>query len=127
MVSFIKLIFGILLNPIVLLGLGASWYVIFHYGLENYRQLLSIPYIYALLWGVCLVYALLFKHVYVPNSNKIDWWGTVKSSFGHLIVMLATIVVACSVYYVAKDNWSEKLDRYARNQKVQDTLPVNQR
>jgi hypothetical protein len=126
MVSFIKLILGILLNPVVLAGIGVSWYVIFHYGLENYRQLLSIPYIYGLLWLACLLYALLFKHVYVPNSSKIDWWGTFKSSFGHLIVLLITVVVACSIYYVAQDNWSEKLDRYARNQKVQDTLPVNQ-
>ncbi len=126
MVAFLKLVFSILLNPIVLIGLGISWYVIFHYGLENYRQLLALPQVYVALWGICLVYALTLKHVYIPNSNKIDWWGTFKSSFGHLLVMLVTIVVACAVFYVSQDNWGEKLDRYARNQKVQDTLPINQ-
>ncbi|MBQ7632516.1 MAG: hypothetical protein IJS88_00175 [Alphaproteobacteria bacterium] len=124
--AFIKLILSIIINPVVLAGIGVSWYIIFHYGLDNYRQLLSVPYIYVFLWGFCLIYALVLKHVYVPNSNKVDWWATFKSSFGHLLVMLLTIVVACSVYYVSQDNWGEKLDRYARNQKVQDTLPINQ-
>ena len=126
MISFIKLILSILLNPIVLIGLGISWYIIFYYGLDNYRQLMSVPYIYVALWGICLLYALLLKHVYVPNSSKIDWWATFKSSFGHLIVMLVTIVIACASYYLLQDDWATKLDRYARNQKVQDTLPINQ-
>ena len=126
MVSFLKLIFGILLNPVVLLGLGISWYFIFHYGLENCRQLLSLPYIYGILWAICLVYALAFKRVFVPNSNTVDWWGTFKSSFAHLVVLLVTIAVACCIYFVTQDDWSTKLDRYARNQKAQDTLPINQ-
>ncbi len=124
--AFLKLIFSILLNPIVLIGLGISGYIIFYYGLQNYRQLASIPYVYVALWGICLIYALVLKHEYIPNSNKVDWWATFKSSFGHLIVLMLTIVVACGAYYVSQDNWGEKLDRYARNQKVQDTLPINQ-
>lgn len=127
MVAFLKLILSILLNPIVLIGLGISWYIVFYYGLANYRQLIAIPYLYVALWGICLMYALILKHEYVPNSSKVDWWATFKSSFGHLIVMLVTIVIACLAFYVSQDNWGEKLDRYARNQKVQDTLPINQR
>ena len=126
MVAFLKLVLSILLNPIVLIGLGISWYIIFNYGLENYRQLLALPQVYVGLWGICLVYALVLKHEYVPNSNKVDWWATFKSSFGHLIVMLVTIVIACLAYFVLQDDWATKLDRYARNQKVQE-LPINQR
>jgi hypothetical protein len=39
-------------------------------------------------------------------------------------MMFVTIIIACSIYYVANDNWSSKIDRYARNQKAQDTLPT---
>lgn len=127
MFSYIKMILLVLFNPMVMTGLIISYYFLSHYGLGNYRQILGNPNIYGILWLISLLYALFFKHVYKPNSDEVDWWATFKSSFGHLALMFMTIIIACSIYYVADDNWGSKIDRYARNQKAQDTLPaINQ-
>lgn len=124
MFSYVKMILLIILNPMVLAGLIISYYFLSRYGLENYRQILGNPNIYGVLWLIALAYALFFKHIYKLDSDKVDWWATIKSSFGHFLIMFVTIIIACSIYYVSNDNWSDKLDRYARNQKAQDTLPT---
>ena len=126
MFSYIKMVLLILCYPMVLTGLVVSYYFLSHYGLENYRQILGNPNIYGVLWLIALLYALFFKHIYKLDSDQVDWWATFKSSFGHLAMMIVTIIIACSIYYVADDNWSTKIDRYARNQKAQDTLPTEQ-
>ena len=127
MVSFIKLCLSIILHPLVLIGLALAGYFLINYGLSSYGQFINNPFYYLCIWGIAVVYAFIFRHVYYPESTKVNWWKTFTSTFAHTLVIMLTIVVSCIIYYFADNNWGERIDRYARNQKTQDTLPyINQ-
>ena len=130
--DFIKFIFRvIILNPMALIGIAVGIYIMHDKGMNYFQQVLDNPRVYAVqalgaLWGVAVVYALLFKHVYQIDGKKINWWGTFTGSFWHLFTILLAAFFTCIIYWSVTYDWATKLDRYARNQQVQDTLPINQ-
>ena len=131
--DFIKFVFRvIILNPMALIGIAVGVYIMHGDGMNYFQQIMDNPRVYAVqaigvLWGIAAVYALLFKHVYQIDGKKINWFGTLTSSVWHLLTILLAIGFTCVIYWSVTYDWGTKLDRYARNQKVQDTLPpINQ-
>lgn len=131
--DFIKFIFRvIILNPMALIGIAVGVYIMQNGGLSYIQQIIAepqayIPHALGALWGAALLYALLFKHVYHIDGKKINWWGTFTSSFWHLFIILLAAFLTCVIYWCVNYDWGDKLDRYARNQRTQDSLPpINQ-
>lgn len=128
--DFIKFIFRvIILNPMALIGVAVGIYIMQNGGIAYLQQIVDepkayVPQILGGLWVIALLYALLFKHVYHIDGKKINWWGTFTSSFWHLFTILLAAVFTCVIYWCTGYEWGDKLDRYARNQRMQDTLPV---
>ena len=83
-----------------------------------------LPQALGALWGIAVLYALLFKHVYRPEDNKINWWASFTSSFEHLLIILFAAAATCAVLWAFDGQWSARFDRYAQNIKTQDTLPT---
>ncbi len=131
--DFIKFILRVvILNPMALIGVALGFYIMHDKGIDYLHQIVDDPKTYAVqaigvLWGIAALYALLFKHVYHIDGKKINWWGTLTSSIWHLLTILLAAALTCVIYWSVSYDWGDKLDRYARNQKVQDTLPpINQ-
>ena len=72
---------------------------------------------YAVMAGVALGYALIFKHVYYPNSKRINWWATIKSSIGHLFVIIVAAALTFVVLYAWDYAFTRELDNYLRYKK----------
>lgn len=111
-----------------LIGIASGYYIMMNNGMDYIHQILANPQEYlpqtlGVLWGVAVVYAFLFQRVYHINSKKVNWWGTLMSSFSHLLIIFCAAAVTCAVLWAAGADLSDKFDRYARNQKTQDTLP----
>lgn len=106
----------VILNPMAMAGVGAGLYIMFNYGAQNLMFLAKSPYVYGAIWLFSLLYALLFKHVYYVDSNKINWWATIKSSFSHMFTILFATACTCMIVFAANYGFGEKLDKYLRHE-----------
>lgn len=115
--SFFSFIFRtIILEPMALLGviLGVcGWYYL---GPDSLLLYAKNPTIYGVLFAIALLYALLFKHVYYPNTKNINWWETFKSSFNHFLTIILAIVFTAAIFFALNYGFGEKLDKYLRHQ-----------
>ena len=114
--GFIRFIFRtLILDPMTFIGFFGGIYIMLTYPTENIHQLAVSPYLYASVFAVALLYALFFKHVYHPNSTKINWLATIQSSFKHFLTILLAAVFAGIIVYAINYGFGHKLDNYVRN------------
>ena len=128
-IDTIKILLRIILfNPMTILGVCIGIYVMRYMGFGYVQQILHnpqalAPQVLPPLWGIALAYAILFKHVYKPDSNKVNWIQTFLSSFWHLFVIVFIAGVTCAAYWYFDVDWASRFDRYAESIKTQDELP----
>ncbi len=114
--GFIRFIFrNIILDPMAFIGFGGGLFVMLTYPTENVHQLVASPYLYGAVFAVALLYALLFKHVYHPNSTKVNWVATIQGSFNHFLRVLFAAACAGIIVYAFNYGFGHKLDNYARH------------
>ena len=116
----------IILNPMAMIGIVIGWYLMYRYGAENLQYVYTNPVVYAAIWGVSLLYALLFQHVYKPNTTQIDWWGTFVSSFNHAFNIVISVVLTCIIIYCLHYSFGSELDKYLRYNQGSPKLYINQ-
>jgi hypothetical protein len=108
----------IILNPTVILGIVIAGYYKFNYQPEVVKLIFTSAWIpYAIMVGAALLYALFFKHIYYPNSKRINWWATIKSSIGHLFVIALSTALTFVVLYAWDYAFTRELDNYLRYKK----------
>ena len=130
-VDLFKFIAQIVLTPMSVIGIGLGIYVMYNKDTVYLHEIISNPEVYALhilgiAWAFTLLYAVLFNRVYKIDGKKIDWWGTFTSSFWHLFVVVSMACVTCAIYWLVNFHWGANIDRYARNQRVQDDFSPSQ-
>lgn len=118
---FAFLVKGILFNPMALLGVISGTYGLYHYRIEGLLYLYKSPYLYGAIFLISLAYALLFRHVYHPNSKNVDWWKTIKSSVNHMLTLIIAAILTCVVIiladYIFWGRFITDLDQYMRYRK----------
>ena len=87
------------------------------YGMVGINIVISSPYTYIAAFTIALLYALIFQHIYYPNSQKIDWWSTIKSSVNHLFVLLIAVACGMALVYIINSDFDNKIDKYIRRKK----------
>ena len=115
----------IILNPMALAGIVVGWYVMYRFGFENIEIVYTNPYTYGIVLGIGLLYALIFQHVYKPDSESIDWWATIKSSLKHTFNLLLAAILTATIIYCLHYGFGQHLDRYLRYQKGTPSLYIN--
>ena len=125
LVDLLKFIAQIVMNPMALIGIALGGYVMYNKDTVYIQYIIANPELYAahilgIAWAFTLLYAVLFNRVYKIDGKKIDWWGTFTSSFWHLFVVISMACVTCAIYWAVSFHWGTNIDRYARNQRVQD-------
>jgi len=105
----------IVLNPLVILGIATGGYIMTKYNWRTALLFAQNPYIYAVAFAIAFIYAILFKHVYYETAKKINWWGTIKSSFGHMLTLLLACLFTCIIIFSYDYMSYEKFDNYLRD------------
>lgn len=105
----------IILNPLVIAGIIAGWYIMTTYNVQVALDYAKNPYVYGVALAIGFVYAILFKHVYYDTAKKINWWATVKSSFGHMLTLLLACAFTCAIIYSYDYISYETVDNYLRD------------
>ena len=107
----------IILEPMALIGIAIA--IVGWYGYDPSLFILYAqrPITYGIIFAIALLYALMFKHVYQPNSKKINWWATIKSSISHFMTIIIATVLTIAVISAINYSLGENLDKYLRNQK----------
>ncbi len=112
------LIRTVVLNPTVIFGIIIAGYYKFTYPPQVVELIFTKAWIpYAIMGGVALGYALIFKHVYYPNSKRVNWWATIKSSIGHFFVIAVAMALTFVVLYAWDYAFTRELDNYLRYKK----------
>ena len=108
----------IIMNPTVILGVVFAAYYKFSYPPHIVRLIFTSAWVpYAVLGGLALLYTILFKHVYYPNTKRVNWFATLKSSVGHLFVMAVSAACAFAIFYAWDYAFARELDDYLRYKK----------
>ena len=108
----------VVMNPTVIFGILFAAYYKFTYSPQVVKLIFTSAWIpYAIIAGIGLAYALLFKHVYYPNSKRINWWATITSSIGHMVVIALATVLTFVVLYAWDYAFARELDNYLRYKK----------
>lgn len=111
----IRLIFN---SPAVIIGFLFAAYYKFTYTPQIVKLIFTQYWIpYAVIAGLGFAYAVLFKHVYYPNTKTINWSATIKSSFSHMFTIAVAAVFAFAVLYAWDYAFTKELDDYLRYKK----------
>lgn len=108
----------VILNPMALIGVCCGSYAMLIYGTDGVESLVTSVNIYGYAFIIALLYALLFKHIYYQNSDKIDWWATIKSSIEHMLTLLFAAACGMIIIYAINFGIGNKLDKYVRHEKI---------
>lgn len=107
----------IILEPMVLIGIAIAvtgWY---GYDPSLFILYAKRPITYGALFAIALLYSLIFRHVYFPNSKRVDWWATINSSVWNFLTIIVATVLTIAIIFAINYSFGENLDKYLRNQK----------
>jgi hypothetical protein len=107
----------VILNPMALIGVCCGSYFMLTYGESNFETFITSPEPYGAAYAIALFYALAFRHIYYPESEKVDWWATVKSSVNHFLTLLFAAACGAIIIYGLNYGLGHKLDKYVRHEK----------
>lgn len=106
-------------NPIIIAGIAFAAYYKFTYAPQIIKYVFTNSWVpYAFIAALGFLYAVLVKHVYYPNSKKVDWKATILSSFTYMFTIILAIVFTFAVLYAWDYAFTEKLDNYLRYKKM---------
>ncbi len=105
-------------NPLIIAGIALASYYKFTYPLPIIKLIFTHAWIpYAIIAGIGLGYAVLIKHIYYPNTKRINWGATLLRTFSHIF----TIAIAAALTFGVLCAWDYigvgKLDDYLRYKK----------
>lgn len=108
----------IVLNPMIVAGIALACYYKFTYSWQVIKLIFTAAWVpYAIMVGIALAYTLLFKHVYYPNSKRINWWATTKSSVFHFLTIALVVGLTLLILHIWDSSSAQNLDDYLRYKK----------
>ena len=110
---------GILLNPMVILGIIGGIAMMHTLPENSILALFQNTKFYTVLFGVAFLFAFFFEKVYLSGGKKINWKATVGIAFSRFATLLATIVLTCLFVYSFS---FEDLDTLQKDQTAKETM-----
>ena len=89
---------GLIIQPMVLLGIGFGIYMCVNYNLQEIFAWLAVPQLYALAVVIAFFYTFIFDRVYMGYSRKVNWRGTFDRFVGHFFKMILACLCAVSLF-----------------------------
>lgn len=126
-INFIKyILFTLLLNPMILVGIAVGVYVMRHYNSGNIMYVIYNKKLILTVLSAAFLYAITFTHVYHINSTHINWPATIGKIFPHLFMVFISALCACCTIYIISHITNGEIDSYLRNKRPRTTVSVNQ-
>lgn len=89
---------GLILHPMLLLGIGSGMFLSYRFDLERLFDIFSYYDFYLVAVAIAFVYTFAFNHVYKGYSSTIDWEETFKRFFGNSGIVILTTILS-SVFF----------------------------
>ncbi|MBP5398864.1 MAG: hypothetical protein J6Y53_00415 [Alphaproteobacteria bacterium] len=83
---------GLIIHPMVLLGIGVAAYLCLNYKIPEIFAFLALPQLYFGVLAVAFVYTIVFNRAQKGYSDIVDWKGT----FGHFIGNIFKLLLSCA-------------------------------
>jgi len=126
-VNFIKyILFTLLLNPMILIGIALGVYVMRHYNSSNIMYVIYNKKLILTVLSAVFLYAITFTHVYHINSTHINWPATIGKIFPHLFMVFISALFTCGSIYIISHITNGEIDSYLRNKRPHTTVNANQ-
>ena len=108
----------LLRNPTIFAGMAIAAYYMLNFNFAVVVLIFKTFVPYAIMYAIAFFYAMLFKHIYKPNSEKqVDWIATFMSTFTHFVIILIATFLSIAVIFAWNFAFTDKLDSYLRYQK----------
>lgn len=89
---------GLIIHPMVLLGIGTGIYMCVNYNLQEIFAWLAVPQLYVIALVIAFLYTFIFDRVYKGYSDKVDWKGTVDRFIGNIFKLILACLCAVSLF-----------------------------
>lgn len=105
-------------NPLIIAGIAFASYYKFTYPPHIVKLIFTHAWIpYAIVVGIGFGYAVLIKHIYYPNTKKINWSATLLHTFSHIFTIAIAAALTFGILYAWDYMGAKELDDYLRYKK----------
>lgn len=126
-INFIKyILFTLLLNPMILVGIAVGAYIMRHYNSGNIIYVVYNKNLIFTVLSAAFLYTVTFTHVYHINSTRVNWSATLGKIYSHLFTVFISAFFACCTIYIMSHITGGEMDSYLRNKRPRTTVSVNQ-
>lgn len=91
---------GILLNPMILLGIAIATYIMFSLSMEDVGNLLKNRLLYISLLIVATVFTIAFKRIYRTGGEKTNWHATAGEILSQFLMLTSAMILFCLLLYI---------------------------
>lgn len=112
----------IILNPMLLLGLGYGFYITNMMNEIQIKILFSNPKFYGIAFVIALCYVLIFRRIYTEGGERVNWKATSKKVFDRFIALIISIVIGCFLTNFWLNNVNEETRNKWKNTLAMKTL-----
>lgn len=103
---------NIILNPMLLLGLGYGFYITNTMNETQIKILFHSPKFYGISFVVALCYVLIFRRIYVEGGAQVNWKATSKKVFDRFIALIVSVILGCFL----TNFWLSNVNEETRNE-----------
>lgn len=103
MISGLKALFtsGVILHPMVLLGIFAGGVFTYKFDLDTIVSIFSYYDYYMVAASIAFLYTIFFDMMYKPRGYQVDWKGTMGRVFGSFVkLVLANFLSISFLYFI---------------------------
>lgn len=114
---------GILLNPMVILGIICGTYIMSTFSESAVLELFKNAYFYEGMFAVAFLFAFFFEKEYTAGGKKINWKAIAGIAFGRFITLLITVFIVClCIFSITFGNQAEEHKVKAETIKVNEII-----
>lgn len=89
---------GLIIHPMVLLGIGSGVYLCLNYQLPEIYDLMALPQVYLGVVAIAFLYTIIFGRAHKGYSEAVDWKETFNSFIGNIFKLLISCACAISLF-----------------------------
>lgn len=89
---------GLIIHPMVLLGIGSGLYLCLNYKLPEIYDFAVMPQVYFAVLAIAFVYTIVFNRAQKGYSEVVDWKETFGRFIGNIFKLLISCVCAISLF-----------------------------
>ncbi len=91
---------GILLNPMILLGIAVASYIMFSLSMEDVGNLLKNRLLYISFLIIATMFTVAFKRIYRTGGEKTNWRATAGEILNQFLTLTSAMLLCCLLLYI---------------------------